>query len=634
MSDSSFSLTGLAAGDQIVTQGYYAANDGGAATFAVKSGSTADGVFTHTLYGYSGLIAELVIQDGVVNVDQLGANGNAVLPSSYDDVVTTQSECNTRTNATINANNNAFDNASVLAAACQSTRVREIRLTPGKIYGVKSSVSISSDHILNGCGAAIMNLQSTSEVYLLRCDGTATHFVENVEICNLRLIGNFIINSPDVRGIWIQYGRNIRIHDVQVERCKTAIHTTAESVQAAAGNTNQVDIDRVSIKESVTGIQYNAVWDSHIADSEISVDYTSLFNYDNEAHCVYAADAVRRCRFSNLSLRNSTGGNGILIKGSDNMGHSEELELENLSIDACHKAIGFEAEVHHVSVRNVTATTLRETGINLAGATHVVVSDCSFTGDADYVVPINTDPPCGFKIATGNATTAHIVIQRCRFLFPTKFFVIGQDRYENCYDLKIQYCDFKVTTPQLNQKLVPAYIKGIVSDIRFFRCRFETDGFTTENHSKCGVFFYFSSELAAPDNNTGIPKSLNKMHWFFDECSFINNGTVNVNSPILSQNPLDEHGTVFCTVTRSLFDGFRWTIRIANSDPTSDVNKTPSVTFFVINPCALGHDSSLELLAIQSLNQRKRFLSYRNLYREPTISGNGMQYRAAEEYGC
>ena len=96
ISQASFSPpVGLATGDLIVTKGYYAAGDGGAAEFTVKTG-TADNYFSHPINGCTGWIADLVIRDGVVNVD-LGAgnvkDGNIVPGggglglASVDDVV-------------------------------------------------------------------------------------------------------------------------------------------------------------------------------------------------------------------------------------------------------------------------------------------------------------------------------------------------------------------------------------------------------------------------------------------------------------------------------------------------------------------------------------------------------------------
>ena len=475
MSDSSFSLTGLAAGDQIVTQGYYAANDGGAATFAVKSGSTADGVFTHTLYGYSGLIAELVIQDGVVNVDQLGANGNAVLPSSYDDVVTTQSECNTRTNATINANNNAFDNASVLAAACQSTRVREIRLTPGKIYGVKSSVSISSDHILNGCGATIMNLQKQTAVTVFSCTGTAAQYVKNVKLHSFRLIGNFLFGGTGAQGVFIQYGKNIHIHGVEIERCNFGIHVTLDKSNILSGHANQVDIDYIQIHDVLMGIQYNVVHNGSITHSSISADYTFLGAASNRNHCIYADESTQNCLFESLELSRANGGNGINVKGT--IDPSRNLVIQNIYSDTVHKVIGL-VNVKNAVVRNVYATNVGETGINLLNAQIISISDSSFTGNAEHTAG------SGFSIAADsdesvqfeNESVQNITIRNCKFEFPWHFLTISQNRYGNCSNIQVSGCNFKISSPQTDQKFVPAYIKGIVSDIRFFRCRFETDG--------------------------------------------------------------------------------------------------------------------------------------------------------------
>ena len=67
----------LQAGDTCQTLGYYSANDGGAGLYKIVS-STAedDGGSIHILD--NGLRAELIIEDGIINVMQFGAKGNGV----------------------------------------------------------------------------------------------------------------------------------------------------------------------------------------------------------------------------------------------------------------------------------------------------------------------------------------------------------------------------------------------------------------------------------------------------------------------------------------------------------------------------------------------------------------------------
>ena len=85
----------LSAGMTAQTLGYYSPNDGGAGTYIIRAKAEADvddGGSLHELT--SGLVAELVVENGTVNVKQFGAKGDGVTDDS--DVI----------QATLNAANN------------------------------------------------------------------------------------------------------------------------------------------------------------------------------------------------------------------------------------------------------------------------------------------------------------------------------------------------------------------------------------------------------------------------------------------------------------------------------------------------------------------------------------------------
>ena len=74
--------SGLVEGDTCQTLGFYAANDGGGATYKIVANATADEYFIHTLS--NGLFAELIIENNTVNVKQIGARPQKTNGTKYD----------------------------------------------------------------------------------------------------------------------------------------------------------------------------------------------------------------------------------------------------------------------------------------------------------------------------------------------------------------------------------------------------------------------------------------------------------------------------------------------------------------------------------------------------------------------
>ena len=441
------------------------------------------------------------------------------------------------------------------------------------------------------------------------------------------------------------------IHDVQIERCGHSIHTTVGYTAATAGNFNQINIECVDVRESVMGIQFNAVHDSHIRHCNISVDYTAFSDADNRLHCIYANNSIQNCEFSHLTLRNANGGHAIILKGGkaelDNQPTvllvSKNIRVHDITAHACHSVIGTDYRVENVFADRIAATCVRQRGIRLCGVQNAVFSDCLFVGDPTR---LNVDDENSTDIANGGfeiesddfgnapgALVRNVTIRNCVFDFPQIFFRIEQNRADNCEGIRVVNCLFKIHHPCLSEKKTPAYIKGIVKDIRFVGCRFEAEGFTTESHSRNGVLFFFAARLAEearnPDGSLIHPAIPNTMHWFFDRCSFVNNGTISVNSAMLSHRAVDYHNTVYCRIRNCIFEGFRWTIRIART-----VESSASATSTNINPCFNGYNTDYQALAVIYLNDKGRFVSKDNIYRK-TVSEyvTSYSYVRAEEYG-
>ncbi|MGN0635397.1 MAG: hypothetical protein ACI4I5_04165, partial [Acutalibacteraceae bacterium] len=308
-------LTNLTAGDVIETTGYYASGDGGAGTFTVctnEENKTPDNMFTYGLG--DNLIAELQTPNGIVNIDQLGANGNACIPDRYYDEVLNAEECSNRSNDTISSNASAMDNQGVLNAAFNHPGIQEVRLTAGKIYGIRNQIQMPSNHCLNGCSATIMNL-SQNNMKTIACGKENDNETDddeirmNIRIENVRLIGNHRFeksNSESSQGIWIKNGKNIQIRNVQMERFGFGIHTTSD----ISDFYNQVSIDNIQICDALIGIQLNNAENSCVVNSKISTDYTR-FDSSKYNHCIYAGGRGKNNILKNLVLKNSNGGYAI-----------------------------------------------------------------------------------------------------------------------------------------------------------------------------------------------------------------------------------------------------------------------------------------------------------------------------------
>ena len=683
MSDNSFSLTGLAAGDQIVTLGYYNTNDGGAATFAVKSGSTADGVFTHTLYGYSGLIAQLVIQDGVVNVDQLGADTFGVsytpfsLPAEFLDINgCTNEQRNLKRNelfacaeqlmssAGYDSNDphvektKANRNTAVIAAAISNANVHELRFTGGKLYGVHGFASGAgidaaihiegrSDFTLNGCGATIQALHApTGHAICVNVSPNPASFrASGITIRDLTVRALcYNNNTPMINhGIYAANVDNFTLENVRVENAQYG-------VRVSGSNTN-VRMENLHICNVFTGMQLTDIDGGHLLDTHISCEWNNLLEAGTAKynHCIYATGTIRDFCFEHLELLYAGEGNAVNRNGGSTP--SENLVFADIRVDRCKRAFNLEGKTHNTVVHNVSATMLRYAGFQLGGVQNIRVSDSCFFGD-DAVCAGETKKEektcCGFLIGDDsrlenntwiteqNAYVKNVTIQHCCFDFSQKFFRIGQNRFANCTNIQVINCKFKVNHPTLKYKLTPAYIKGIIDDIRFYKCCFETSGFTNENHSKNGVFFFFVSVLSSPSQYTGTIATLNKMHWVFEKCTFVNNGSVSVNSPFLSRADNDNNNTVFCFIQKSAMKGFRWLFRVASTQDTidyvGDVNNQEQVIYQLINPCLSGSGTTLQSDAIDLLNNKKR-LAARNIFYIEEIPSGTKQMRMALGFG-
>ncbi len=621
-------ISALAEGDIITTLGFYTEGDGGGAEFTVEDidNKPIEQYFEHAIVG-TNFKAVMIVEDGTVNIDQLGAKGDAVLADTFYNTVTTAESCDIRTGETLDANTNSTDNTGVLNYVFEKDSVKKIHLGAGKIYGIKNAVKAKSNKVLDGNGATIMNITDTRFSMIGFNEESLETFTENVEIKNVHLINNYLFTKSGYsRGIFIRNAKNISLQDVVIEKSGVGINVTGDKNDE---NFNTVSIQNLRMFDVSMGIEWNDVEYSSITDSYISCDYNLLYSSTESNpsdsrkgyHCIYIDGVARNCIFKNLILKNAGYGSAInrswADSESDEIYTSYSLAFENIIIDNVRTALAIGHNTHDSMFTNVVATNLRGDGINLSGVKNVVVSNCSFSYDPDFgdncggiFIPNN-------KPDSPNYYVNDTLIKNCTFSFKSKIIYTDDNRMLEGDSLTVKNCLFRIDTPSLSYGYNPAFFKGTFSKISFVGCTFEVSGFESENHSKNGVLFYLDSSRKK------------KMNFSFTDCSFINNGTVSVNSPILSNSVYDNYNVICCQAKNCLLKGFRWTIRIAT---TNDTNGNSGV-----NPGfnETGTNSMIEDQAAAALTDKKRFLSLGNIYlcTDENDMSRIVGYKAAKDFG-
>ena len=119
----------LSAGMTACTLGYYSPNDGGAGTYSIRAKQESDvddGGSLHELA--SGLVAELVVKNGAVNVKQFGAKGDGVT----DDTDAFQKALNSNKTVTVTNGtyylNNTIDNPQIIKIIGEDKRKTKLKL--------------------------------------------------------------------------------------------------------------------------------------------------------------------------------------------------------------------------------------------------------------------------------------------------------------------------------------------------------------------------------------------------------------------------------------------------------------------------------------------------------------------------
>ena len=213
------------------TLGYYAPNDGGGASYLIRGkleSDVDDGGSIQELA--NGLVAELMIENGIVNVKQFGAVGNGVT----DDTIVLQ---------------RSFDS------------LNEVYIPKGE-YIYSDILTIKNDSFGDGKESILFNLSNP--------DSAAIHIESNASVKNLKIkitpttrAGDATITSPlvilkdkeniiidDVEceggngtGIFCYGGKNITIHNVYVH------DTLADGIHVTNGSENVI-VENCHVKNS------------------------------------------------------------------------------------------------------------------------------------------------------------------------------------------------------------------------------------------------------------------------------------------------------------------------------------------------------------------------------------------------
>lgn len=148
----------LKAGMTACTLGYYSPNDGGAGTYIIRAkadGDVDDGGSLHELA--NGCVAELVVENGTVNVKQFGAKGDGVTDDSI-----------------------AFKS---------SIAISNVLLIPIGRYLIKSPITINKD----------MHIQSAPDVYISFTEGAYISLHTYTKIKNVTFLSDGNLFKGDIR---------------------------------------------------------------------------------------------------------------------------------------------------------------------------------------------------------------------------------------------------------------------------------------------------------------------------------------------------------------------------------------------------------------------------------------------------
>ena len=205
--------TKLKENDVVETLGYYKINDGGNATYKIREIKNNDKVDNYTIIplSYNNLIAELIVENSMISVNQFGAHGNGI--DDDTDAIQKCIDYCTSHNLTCFFNNQIYLTSSPL-------NIKEVSVLSGGVtndeYNTQARIkNTTSDMITissNIVGAKIKNLcfisDKTKQLHFLHQEDYALEWCE-ISNCGFRefyKVFNCATLGCRFEKLWINYG--------------------------------------------------------------------------------------------------------------------------------------------------------------------------------------------------------------------------------------------------------------------------------------------------------------------------------------------------------------------------------------------------------------------------------------------
>ena len=205
---------GLKEGDMAITLGYYTANDGGNGEYRIVSGThTDDGGSYHKLE--NNLFAELVINNGEINVKQFGAYGDG----SHDDTNIIQNVINfSQNNKRVIIPNGIFVITNLTIPSKTYISGKSYKSTILKVKnGTTGNIISMTDDVYGGNHTTIANLQLNGEN--ITCNTDSGIYIDIRQNDAWIKLEDLVIKNITGDGINIAGGRECRFNNLQISRC-------------------------------------------------------------------------------------------------------------------------------------------------------------------------------------------------------------------------------------------------------------------------------------------------------------------------------------------------------------------------------------------------------------------------------
>lgn len=581
-------LSGVSAGDYIVTQGYYAPNDGGAATFEVKAilpNTTIDGIFKHSIYNAANLFAELVIDNHTVHATQIGAVSGAVIPT--DDFGANYMNAIHTANPTYAAT--LLKNDPIFMAAAANENVHKLTLSRGCVYGISFLPVIDRNcFTLEGNDATLLQLDyGTDSDHVFDSAGDTPLIgignAQNIRVRNLKLI--YVYDSYFTAAIQAVHSQSVQLEHLDILSLGNAIMSNdVSTVFAVRHSSLRSSLSAISLYSSAkTMLSYLCIEtpdDGIIVRDPVGECFADHITIRNARYAFYLHNSNGNASIQNVYIRNAT--------YAIHMAHSSKVFVQNLFAENIEKAF---------------------TGQRCENVSYV---NCKFSGKDPEEGEPATDAafanPTKFK---------DFVFKDCVFDFATNWFSFTSSNAESNY--LFCGCCFRARS-LTEQRPCPGIITGSGIEVSFLDCLFDILQFPLNDSNGAPLaessIFRFSGSVSYP------------IKWNLDDCEFRykNPDEWTANAPVWINAQENTNGKRYVSMTNCTLNGFRWTMRFYTT--TGGTNN--------IDPAQTGYPDDTDVVAAASaLTAKLRFLSKDNLYRFSTIpTGFATTYhKKAAEYG-